>query len=464
MNFTEKSRLILHNEVANGQWTGHSITTGGITRNLQELTSLQSLGITAIDYNNGRYEYSSTPGNNYAGYLPVSSQNNGAGTNYASIQTLTLDASNDGIRYTPVGAGIKIDDSSGDSEILITQILSEQALFDRPVTTKTIAHCTHSMPATDLKKGKNTRECRPIKTFALQLLLISALSPIHANAQVNSRISETTYRKIDFEATICKKPEAGFSAENIYLIKKAILKKQSYAKKSTRIEAVKFSNGIRYGAAYSLSPSGNQEVFLVEQNRKLAKLDCKEKNQSLTIGSKYPVNNLGHYLDIVNVADTGAYGTDVLIEVCKTGAHCDYGTQGLVLKNHKGDEIWARLIAIKDGNKKGHPTYSLPELQGIRDGLFDAAYVLDDDSIILIYDNLAAIRIFIKNGYLLRSSGNVSSIDLKDWAELKSIYSKRFLKMSSYCFERKACDILPNEAMYFYSLQSFLFPKNIQEK
>jgi hypothetical protein len=111
-----------------------SITTagqaGGQTSTVQELRSLQSLGITAIDYNNGRYEYSSTPGNNNAGYLPVSSQNNGQGTSYGSIQTLTLDASNDGIRYTPVGAGIKIDDSSGESEILITQILSEEALYD----------------------------------------------------------------------------------------------------------------------------------------------------------------------------------------------------------------------------------------------------------------------------------------------------------------------------------------------
>jgi hypothetical protein len=48
----------------------------------------------------------------------VSSESNGAAM------------SNDGIRYTPVCAGIKIDDSSSSSEILITQILSEEALFD----------------------------------------------------------------------------------------------------------------------------------------------------------------------------------------------------------------------------------------------------------------------------------------------------------------------------------------------
>jgi hypothetical protein len=47
----------------------------------------------------------------------VSSENNGSAM------------SNDGIRYTPAGAGIKIDDSSGNTEILITQILSAQALY-----------------------------------------------------------------------------------------------------------------------------------------------------------------------------------------------------------------------------------------------------------------------------------------------------------------------------------------------
>ncbi len=109
------------------------ITQNGQTVAVQELRSLESLGISAIDYNNGRYEFSSTPRSNHKGYTPISALNaphNGQGTSYGSIQTLTLDASNDGIRYTPVGAGIKIDDSSGDSTILITQIQSQQAVFD----------------------------------------------------------------------------------------------------------------------------------------------------------------------------------------------------------------------------------------------------------------------------------------------------------------------------------------------
>ena len=40
-------------------------------------------------------------------------------------KTLTLEASNQGVSYTPIGAGIRIDDSTGTSTILITQIQSD---------------------------------------------------------------------------------------------------------------------------------------------------------------------------------------------------------------------------------------------------------------------------------------------------------------------------------------------------
>lgn len=41
-----------------------------------------------------------------------------------------LEASDEGVRYRPVGAGIRIEDTSGTSEILITQIQSQQAEYD----------------------------------------------------------------------------------------------------------------------------------------------------------------------------------------------------------------------------------------------------------------------------------------------------------------------------------------------
>ncbi|NKB16550.1 MAG: hypothetical protein HC774_06300 [Sphingomonadales bacterium] len=98
-----------------------SITTNGQSRTVQELRSLQSLGIIGIDYANNRYEIDSG--------LRNTGTPNGQ-IIYQSIQTLTLEASNEGVRYTPVGAGIRIDDSSGQSEILITQIQSQQAVYD----------------------------------------------------------------------------------------------------------------------------------------------------------------------------------------------------------------------------------------------------------------------------------------------------------------------------------------------
>jgi Ca2+-binding RTX toxin-like protein len=76
---------------------------------LTELRSLQEVGITAIDYANGRIEM-------------------GDG-NYRLIATQMLEAEDEGTQYTPVGAGIKIQVSNGAPQILVTQVLSEQAVY-----------------------------------------------------------------------------------------------------------------------------------------------------------------------------------------------------------------------------------------------------------------------------------------------------------------------------------------------
>src|SRR5205823_36508 len=92
-----------------------SITINSVTALAQdeingtrELRTLQEAGITAIDYANGRFEM-------------------GDG-NYRLIETETLEASDEGTRYTPVGAGIQIKPSNGAPQIVITQVQSEQAV------------------------------------------------------------------------------------------------------------------------------------------------------------------------------------------------------------------------------------------------------------------------------------------------------------------------------------------------
>ncbi|UUZ65416.1 hypothetical protein LP417_13320 [Polaromonas sp. P1-6] len=81
----------------------------------KELKSLQEAGISAIDYGNGRYEFNSA------------SSANGVG--YGQIATQALEAESEGTRYTPVGAGIQIELSNGTPQIVITQVLSEQAVY-----------------------------------------------------------------------------------------------------------------------------------------------------------------------------------------------------------------------------------------------------------------------------------------------------------------------------------------------
>ncbi len=77
---------------------------------LRELRSLAEAGITAIDYANGRFEM-------------------GDG-NYRLIATETLEAQDEGTRYTPVGAGIKLQVSNGAPQIVVTQVQSEQAVYE----------------------------------------------------------------------------------------------------------------------------------------------------------------------------------------------------------------------------------------------------------------------------------------------------------------------------------------------
>ena len=95
----------------------HAISVNAVTSlaqdesgGLKELRSLAESGITAIDYANGRFEM-------------------GDG-NYRLIATQTLEAEDEGTRYTPVGAGIKIQVSNGAPHIVVTQVQGEQAVYE----------------------------------------------------------------------------------------------------------------------------------------------------------------------------------------------------------------------------------------------------------------------------------------------------------------------------------------------
>ncbi len=94
----------------------HVLTIGAVqvpaqdeTGGVKELQSLAEAGVTAIDYANGRFEL-------------------GAG-DYRQIATQALQAEQEGVRYTPVGAGLQIELTDGAPQILITQVLSEAAAY-----------------------------------------------------------------------------------------------------------------------------------------------------------------------------------------------------------------------------------------------------------------------------------------------------------------------------------------------
>ncbi len=78
----------------------HGLTIGGHSEiaqdegnGIKELRSLSDWGITAIDCSNSRYEFSSDSRPN--------------GVDYGRISTQTLEAQEEGVLYTPVGAGLR---------------------------------------------------------------------------------------------------------------------------------------------------------------------------------------------------------------------------------------------------------------------------------------------------------------------------------------------------------------------
>ena len=81
---------------------------------VKELRSLLNWGITGIDYSTSRYEYSGA--------------STTSGLGYGSISIQTLEAEEEGVLYTPVGAGIRIDATNARPEIVITQVLSAAAV------------------------------------------------------------------------------------------------------------------------------------------------------------------------------------------------------------------------------------------------------------------------------------------------------------------------------------------------
>ncbi len=98
----------------------HSVLAQDESNGVKELRSLAEQGITAIDFANNRYEFDSGLRKTGVASGQIS---------YASAQTVTLEAEQEGVRYTPVGAGIQVEATDGSSVIQITQVHSEAAIY-----------------------------------------------------------------------------------------------------------------------------------------------------------------------------------------------------------------------------------------------------------------------------------------------------------------------------------------------
>ncbi|MDB5772218.1 MAG: hypothetical protein JWM42_2592 [Burkholderia sp.] len=131
-----------------------------------------------------------------------------------------------------------------------------------------------------------------------------------------------------------------------------------------------------------------------------------------------------------------------------------------------GNEVWARLLAVRDKKTRGHPTYRLPDIYKIDDTNFNGATLLSDGTLVLSYQDHIALRFNLKNGSRLSPHPDVSVVDLSAWAQLKKMmYDRAFgdtracdgARPENYSAARQPCG-QPEVELYFYTLRAYLFP------
>jgi hypothetical protein len=264
-------------------------------------------------------------------------------------------------------------------------------------------------------------------------------------------------RNISFNGALCvptQSRRAGY--EEVFILDRSQLSKEGVSDRSVRVK--EFFSNRSYSTKFKpkrplqgslLSPLGAIE------------LDCRAGNKKTGLGPNHAIADAGNYLSLVNVDSFGQYGEKIPIDNCEVGSHCDLGTQGLALKTPNGSEVWAVLLAIRNPGKFGHPTYRLPKLNHITTDVFNDALILNDNSILLSYDELKIIRLSLESGAFHGSDKNISVIPLRDWTQLKAIFYRRYFDSASQCFDKKIakCDWQDRSELYFYTLQDFLFPQ-----
>lgn len=246
------------------------------------------------------------------------------------------------------------------------------------------------------------------------------------------------------------------SSDEVYILKRGVVEWQ--LGKTYKVSVSEFFSGKIYEA--NLLVGSRYGGTLISENRTV-NVNCADPSRRIAIGKDQPINTKGDYLSIVNIDASGAYGEDVAVDTCQVGSHCDIGAQGLVLKDASGKELWGNLVAIRDTEHYGHPTYRLPNLYRIQTGGFSYATKLLDGTALLSFDDLMTIRMTLDTGAITVQHPDVSLVSLKTWAQLKKILGDRFLVADSQCSSTSPgsrCDWQRRTELYFYTLRDYLYP------
>lgn len=245
------------------------------------------------------------------------------------------------------------------------------------------------------------------------------------------------------------------SSDEIYILKGTT---NWQRQQELKVEVAEFFSGKTYEATLSIEAG---YVAVLTSTRETVRLNCASPDRTIGLGKRRPINEKGDYLAIVNIDASGSYGEYVSIDTCQIGSHCDIGSQGLVLKNLSGEELWGKLVAIRDNKPYAHPSYRLPNLYRIQTSEFSYATKLLDGTALFSFDDLMTIRISLKTGDMAMPHSDVSTVNLKTWAQLKQILDARFLHADKQCDsteKAKGCDWQRRTELYFYSLRDYLYP------
>ena len=214
---------------------------------------------------------------------------------------------------------------------------------------------------------------------------------------------------------------------------------------SRSVESIEYFSGRQLIGQLTMSASR----FGVLKSEGLSiELDC---SPNVGFGADEPIDSSGDFFAVWNVDDEGQVGPDVMSDPD------GLGTQGLVRQHKNGELVWSSLIVVRNRAIKGHPIYAMKDWYRIEDRNFVSQRILSDGTLLLVYPNRFAFRVWLSDGRLVGTHPDIRVVDLKAWADFKRRTHDDVFSICKPDAPSKACNAGQLDATYLRRLRKFLF-------